>query len=190
MGGGASFHQDTRWPAFGIGGASYVETPSSEAAAKARLRAELRAALPIIGWTLVDEPRSGALAPLLHVGTHHRPDLRDYLRVHRQDCPPPAEGDAWSQVYAVTGAPIGVPVLFVHVRTLAPARCDFTVALRFGRHDAVLAALASSGVLGIAVEPIRVRDGLIVTPCVMLQVSGRELVRTLVRAWARTGGGR
>lgn len=173
---------------FDIPGASYVEMAPSEAAAKARLRAELRAALPVLCWTLADEPRSGRPAPLLHVGTQGRPDMRDYLRVHRQDCPAPDEGDAWSQIYAVTGAPIGAPVLFVHVRTLAPARCDFTVALRFGRHDAVLAALAGSGVLGIAVDPLRVRDGVIVTPSVLLQVSGRELVRTLVRAWTRDGG--
>jgi hypothetical protein len=188
MGGGATFRgkSTVRWPV-GVGGIRYVECEPSQAAAKARLRAELRAALPVYGWMLVDEPRSGAPAPLLYVGTKDRPDVRDYLRVHRLDSPPPGEGDAWSQVYAVTGTPIGAPVLFVHVRTMAPARCDFTVALRFGRHDAALAALATSGVLAIAVDPFRVRCGAIQTPAVMFQVSGRELVRTLVRAWVRVG---
>jgi len=169
-------------------GAARSRARAPDAEARARLRAELRAALPVYGTVLVNEPRRGTLAPVLHIGAANRPDVRDFLRVHRQDCPAPAEGDARSQVYVVTDGPSGAPVAFVRFDTLRPARCAFAVALRVGRHDAALAALARGGVLGITLDPPRVApDGLLVGPTLFLDVAGREVLAAALRGWQNGG---
>lgn len=161
------------------------------AEARRRLR-ELRAeSLPILSYVIAEVPRHGRVLtpPILHVGTKTRPDVADLLRVHRQEGTG-FEGDCWSQLFAVTGQPIGAPWVFLDIRTLRPARCDFKLGFRLDRHRRILEALAASGVLGISAEAPRVRDGRVTTPMLLLEASGTGLLRELLRAAAARGGGK
>jgi hypothetical protein len=110
--------------------------------------------------------------------------VADLLRLHRQEGEG-YQGDAWSQLFAVTGRPLAEPRVFVRVRQLAPARCELLLSFRVDRHRAILEAVASSGLVGIAAEAPRIRGGRIVTPTLLLEVSGIELLRALLVAWER-----
>ena len=174
----------------------HIERPT-EAESRRRLRELDAEALPVYAHVFAGLPRHGRLVrpPILHVGTKARPDVADLLRLHRQEGDG-YEGDAWSQLFAVTGRPIGEPRVFAHVRQLVPARCEFKLRFRLGRHRAILEAVALSGLVGITAEAPRVRDGQIVTPVLVLEVSGVELLRALLvdqerraeRVWALGAG--
>ncbi len=161
--------------------------PLSHAASLERLRTWRSESLPIVNWLPAHFARDGRqrCAPVVYVQTKARADVRDLLRVQAQEGPNFA-GDVWSQLCIAGGGPVREPRAFLHVRTFTPARCEFRLCFRLGRHRPMLTLLAQSAVVGITCQPPRLSGGLLIAPTLFVEVND---VRLLRRALAGAPGG-
>jgi hypothetical protein len=146
-----------------------------------KLREWARESLPLTGWFLGDFPRDGSLVqvPVLSLATRGRPDVQDLARLHLQEGHG-YQGDTWAQWVFVTGQ--GPLWAFLDVRLKSPVHCDFKLAFRLDKHQVVLEAAAASGLVGIALKPLRIVDGKACGPMLFLESNTREL-RGILRAW-------
>jgi hypothetical protein len=123
--------------------------------------------VPVLETTL--RPCLGTRMPVARVDARERPDLRDMLRLLKQE----REGSQCGGWGVATDGERVWLVLSADIER--PARCSFRLVFPYDRHRGFLEACARSRVLAVAVEPLRYRDGLMTTPCIGLTYSGDDL---------------
>ena len=138
--------------------------------------------LPVLETTL--RPFGGFRIPVVRVDAGDRPDVRDLLRVLRQE----QTLDGLQEGGWGVAASGGRVWLVLRADVVRPARCPIGLVFDYDRpvDRTFLEAAGRSNLLGVAVEPFRYRSGKMVTPSIGLTYSGAQLGELLVAvAWGR-----
>jgi hypothetical protein len=145
--------------------------PSDPDQAEQQIAEMLATSLPVAETTI--RPFGGMRIPVVSVKVDQRPDVRDMLRVLREDRDGEMSG-GWGiavskdRVWLVFDADI-----------TRPARCSFQVAFDYRRHRKFLESATKAALLGVAVEPFRYRDGKMMTPSIGLTYDPTHLAEIL-----------
>jgi hypothetical protein len=103
--------------------------------------------------------------PAFQLDASARPDVADLVRVVHSD-----GGGA---------AKVGWLGWQLHVDFVTPVRCSFVVQFDPSEHRAALELAARTGMLGLAVAPLDIRDGNLQTPRIRLHIGTVQLATVL-----------